>query len=156
VSTATWALVVSIFSLLVSGASFVWNVWSKFIYLKPKLRVTFYVARLFPDPHKVGQFLTLSATNQGPIECTLHNAVVRTYGQTGWGMLNPLEGFPLLTDLTKGPFSGGLPKKLAVGESFSVYFPFNAEGSSLTMFAELGSPIRSARTTGPHAPPCER
>lgn len=127
-TTADWALVVSIFSLIISLAGFVWNVWSKFIFPKPQIRVSFYVARMIPDPGNIGRFLTLSATNQGPIECTLDSAVVRTFGGTGWGLLNPMESFPARTDFSNGPFSGGLPKKLAVGESFSVHFPFNPEG----------------------------
>jgi hypothetical protein len=31
-TTADWALVISICSAIVSLASFVWNVWSKFVY----------------------------------------------------------------------------------------------------------------------------
>jgi hypothetical protein len=40
-TTADWALVISILSALLSFAGFVWNVWSKFIYPKPDLRVHF-------------------------------------------------------------------------------------------------------------------
>ncbi len=39
------------------------------------------------------------------------------------GILNPLEGFPASLEHSSGPFSGGLPKKLEIGEQFSVYFP---------------------------------
>jgi len=39
--TADWALVIGLFSLVVSVASFIWNVWSKFIYPKPVVRVSF-------------------------------------------------------------------------------------------------------------------
>ncbi|QOZ09558.1 hypothetical protein [Bradyrhizobium sp. CCBAU 51765] len=32
--TADWALIIGVFSLVVSAAGFLWNVWSKFIYPK--------------------------------------------------------------------------------------------------------------------------
>ena len=77
-------------------------------------------------------FIDLSATNHGPAEVTLHSAVAR--GRRKWfvrkpryGILNPLEGFPTVQNHTHGPFSGGLPKKLAVGEQFSAYFPITVE-----------------------------
>ena len=38
-TTADWALVVSLFSFLVALAAFVWNVWSKFIYPRAKSRL---------------------------------------------------------------------------------------------------------------------
>jgi hypothetical protein len=84
------------------------------------------------------EFLTLSATNYGPGDVTLHSAVLRHYRDGWWkswraffnkhlrrqyGMLNPLQDFPMRFDHSIGPFSGGLPKKIAVGESFSSYFP---------------------------------
>jgi hypothetical protein len=40
----------------------------------------------------------------------------------GFGILNPLHDFPARSDFTIGPFSGGLPKKVDVGEEFSLYF----------------------------------
>ena len=39
-TTADWALIISLCSLLLAMAGFVWNVWSKFIYPKPKVRVS--------------------------------------------------------------------------------------------------------------------
>ncbi len=128
---ADWAFVVSLLSCALSLGGFIWNIWSKFIYPKPKLHVTFSINRMFPDPGEVGPFLALSATNHGPIECTVTNAVASMYIKykgTDYGMLNPYEGFPLRTDHTIGPFSGGLPKKLGVGEQFTVYFPYSADG----------------------------
>jgi hypothetical protein len=41
-------------------------------------------------------------------------------------MLNPIDDLDRPNAPT-GPFGGGLPKKLAVGESFSLYFPYQDE-----------------------------
>ena len=130
-TTADWAFTVSILSLLIAMCSFVWNVWSKFIFPKPRIRITFAVMSVFPDDGQ-GDFLSLSATNYGPGEVTLHSAIVQLrrrrlfQRRLGLGILAPYND--LMRRATDGPFSGGLPKKLNIGEQFSVYFPVSLEG----------------------------
>lgn len=123
--TADWALAISLCSLLVSFAGFVWNVWSKFIYPKAKVRVSFSVNMVVDENGPSHEFLSLSATNYGPGPVTLHSAIGRAKGS--WRrrkhfIMNPLHNFPLQLDFTIGPFSGGLPNKIEPGESFSSYF----------------------------------
>jgi hypothetical protein len=139
-TTGDWALIISLCSFAVALSSFIWNVWSKFIYPKAKIRVTFQATMIF-QPNTPGhgrEFLTLSATNYGPGDVTIHSAIFQHYREGWWknwraffnkhyrrqyAVLNPLENFPMRFDHSIGPFSGGLPKKIAVGESFSSYFP---------------------------------
>jgi hypothetical protein len=128
VTTADWALVISICSAAVSLASFVWNVWSKFIYPKPAVRVSFQMMRVVTPGHSVDeQILTLIATNMGPAQVTLRTALVAYPATFPWqkyhrfSVLNPLHNYPVMNDHTVGPFGGGLPKKLEIGEQFSVY-----------------------------------
>jgi hypothetical protein len=132
VTTADWALVVSIFSLIVSLAGFVWNVWSKWIYPKPKISVRFNVMTMISPGHDAPDRLALHATNYGPGDVALQLAVARGdrslwrfWKKPRFGALNPLKGYEI--EESDGPFSGGLPKKLAVGESFSVYFTADVE-----------------------------
>ncbi len=40
-TTADWALVISICSAFLALASFIWSVWSKFIYPKARVETTF-------------------------------------------------------------------------------------------------------------------
>ena len=47
-TTADWALAVSLFSFVVALAGFVWNVWSKFIY--PRAKVRAYICLLYTSP----------------------------------------------------------------------------------------------------------
>jgi hypothetical protein len=139
-TTSDWALIISLCSFAVSAASFIWNVWSKFIYPKPKVRVTFQATFIFhPGEHDHGQeFFTLKATNFGPGDVTIQSAILRHYRKKWWkhwraffkrhyrrqyGLLNPLEDFPHRVDHSIGPYSGGLPKKIATGEDFASYFP---------------------------------
>jgi hypothetical protein len=143
-TTGDWALIISLCSFAVALGSFIWNVWSKFIYPKPRVRVSFTASIIFHPGHAdhKQEFLSLGATNLGPGDVILHSAVLRSRkrkwwrGWKGWyrrvyrfdyGMLNPLEGFPARMDHTIGPFSGGLPKKLAFAETFSSYFPHKVD-----------------------------
>ncbi|RUW01104.1 MULTISPECIES: hypothetical protein [unclassified Mesorhizobium] len=138
-TTADWALVISLMSACISAAGFVWNVWSKFIYPKAKVRTSFSVMTVISKAGESPPFLNLSATNYGPGAVTLYAAVVRPKEEQGtlpyflrtlfkvgseYGLLNPLANFPLQLDFTEGPFSGGLPKNIEVGESFSVRLGF--------------------------------
>jgi hypothetical protein len=77
VTTADWALVISICSAVVSLAGFVWNVWSKFIYPKPTVRVSFAMVQVLdPDSDDIPTVLSLSATNMGPGEVSLSKALI--------------------------------------------------------------------------------
>lgn len=126
-TTADWALIVSLFSLLIALASFVWNVWSKFIFPKPRVAVSFMLMRVIGSRPKQ-RYLTLGVTNFGPgdlvVECAIAQPRKPWYKRrVALGMLNPIDdlGNP---DRPTGPFCAGLPKKLAVGESFTLYFPY--------------------------------
>lgn len=126
VQTADWALVISLFSLVVSAASFIWNVWSKFIYPKPVLRVSFALVQIVGnDLDWVPEVLRLSATNMGPGDITLTHALVKLTGHfgvtTGFGLLSTLEDFPRHLDHRRGAFGVGFPAKVAVGETYSAY-----------------------------------
>jgi hypothetical protein len=77
---------------------------------------------------KEDEVLSLSATNMGPAPVTLH-CVLADGGKTWWrrkpkayALLNPLHNYPMQREHSVGPFGGGLPKKLDVGEQFTSYF----------------------------------
>jgi hypothetical protein len=129
-TTADWALVISIFSAVVAVASFLWNVWSKFIYPKPVLRVSFAMVTIMQQGAEDIEVLRLGATNMGPIEATLMQALIvfnrGPFTDKRYGILNVLPRAPESPDLDfEWSLGGGMaacfPKKLAVGEGFSVY-----------------------------------
>jgi len=131
-STSDYALIVSIFSATVALAGFGWNVWSKFIYPKARVKVTFYtccIMNLGPAP-PWPEFLCLSATNFGPTDVTLQNVRIAISGgrfkRTRNAVVNPIPNL-YQPEVGVGPFGGGLPKKLAVGEEHSAYFPHTAQ-----------------------------
>jgi hypothetical protein len=124
VNTADWALVISLGSVLLSLAGFIWNVWSKFIYPKPRVSCGF----LIMLGGNAGEAIAITVVNHGPMEITIKNAQLERralWNTDQFGLLFPLHNFPYVRGMTQGPFSGGLPKKLAVGDEFSLYFPPN-------------------------------
>jgi hypothetical protein len=125
-TTADWALVISICSAGVSLAGFVWNVWSKFIYPKPVVRVSFAMAQVVEQGSDyIPSVLRLSATNLGPGEVSLTQVLVEFkdhfYQSKGFGLLSTLDNYPLHQDTARGHLGAGLPAKLAVGEQYSAY-----------------------------------
>jgi hypothetical protein len=141
-TVADWALVVSLFSVCVALASLVWNVWSKFIYPKSKVQVSISAITVVQGQRVIGQGIALSATNHGPIPIVLKNALLKMKRKRlksqGWGLLQPWHNFPTLPMLSVGPFGGGLPKKLEVGEDFSVHFPHDAEAIASDDYSKIG------------------
>jgi hypothetical protein len=142
-TVADWALVISLFSVGISLASFVWNVWSKCIYPKPKVRVGFsYVTIMHSDNSSDDyELLSLSATNHGPGEVTLTHAQIRLkalpFRKRRYGILNPCSGANRPFHAAPGPFAA-LPKKIGVGEELILYLVPNHEPLSLDNYDRIG------------------
>jgi hypothetical protein len=119
---ADWALVISICSAMVSLAGFVWNVWSKFIYPKPRVSVSLqFMTMMVPSPHD--KYSVTGGENEALSAKSRRNWLRLKPAATA--VLNPLPRFPNYPgefDVTTGPFAGGLPKKVEVGDQFAVYF----------------------------------
>jgi hypothetical protein len=138
--TSDYALIVSIFSACIAIASFVWNVWSKWLYPKAKLRVSFAPIVVHygdgPTEHQP-RFLRLAMTNFGPTETMVTVTVLRFASKRPWqpgenAIVNPVTSI-YTPEIAAGPFTGGLPKKLAVGENFDLFFPYDSEFARLRM-----------------------
>lgn len=139
--TADWAIILSLFSLLISIASFVWNVWSKFIYPKPRVGVSLQLMKVFGS-NPAQRYVTLSFTNFGPGDVVINLAVAQPIKpwwrrRTPMGLLNPIDDLSQ-PDLPTGPYGGGLPKKLAIGESHILYFPYQADLFLKTALNRIG------------------
>lgn len=127
-TTADLALVVSLFSFFVSLAGFVWNVRSKIIYPRAKVRAYIAVMLIFDgDGSPARKTIQLSATNYGPTDSTLHSHQAKRRQGFLWfrrdrelALINPIAHPDSAT--TTGWVAPGFPKKLAVGEGVNVYF----------------------------------
>lgn len=139
-TTADWALILSLCSLVVAIAAFVWNVWSKFIYPKPKVRIFFAVnavvgvrnANSDGISYSSGEeILALTAWNHGPGPVVIHLAVGHKKRFRPWKeadvVFHPLHNYPQQADFSIGPFSGGLPARLDVGERHTSFLQLKNE-----------------------------
>jgi len=137
-TTSDYALVVSITSLFASFCTLIWNVWQKFIFVRPSVQVSFVLMSVLQPSddgvaHPTGQkLLLLVATNMGPGAVVLYACIAKS--RSSWwkkaliGILNPIHGDPTSAVATSlGPFSAGLPVKIDAGDSKSFYFPYNAD-----------------------------
>jgi hypothetical protein len=126
-TTADWAIIVSFASLLIAVASFVWNVWSKFIYPKPKLRVSTYIMKFVGGSFEDGlRAVTVSVTNHGPLVANVTSIVAKTSDgkpKGTYASINPYSNFPYEHYGDGEGTLRALPKKIDVGEEAYFYFP---------------------------------
>ena len=122
--TADWALVVSLLSLCVALAGFVWNVWSKFIY--PKARLQLAIGNYIDGPRdqeSTNHYIVLSAVNHGPTDATVKVIVARTHK---WHTkLTRRFQYAIIKHWgTNRPHlpSIDLPKRIVAGEQVSFFF----------------------------------
>jgi hypothetical protein len=132
-NSADYALFISITSIFVSMGALLWNVWQKFIFVKPTLQVSFGLFRVVqPDvrANPIRRLLMLTVTNMGPGPVILQLCIAKE--KKHWWKrakthptLVPIHGDPTDPDPTGiGPFSGGLPAKIDAGEVKQFYFPY--------------------------------
>lgn len=137
-TTSDYALIISLAAIVISICALIWNIWQKFIFVKPALQVSFGIYNVL-QPTVAGvaspsgyRLLCLTVTNMGPGAIVLYACIAKTKGHW-WarkklGMLNPIHGDP--TDQPPrsiGPFSSGLPTKIDAGDTKSFYFPYAKE-----------------------------
>jgi hypothetical protein len=127
VTTADWALIISLRSFLLSLFGFIWNVWSKFIYPQPKVRISAGVHLTVSPTFTSPRYVSARITNYGPGEVTITHAV----GRMRSGIFKPDLHFLWKLASSPEPWNadlpqfdafgfGMLPHKLAVGEQLSV------------------------------------
>ena len=126
------ALLISGGAVAIAVASFAWNILEKFIYVKPRLQVSFGIYSVLQGGRATKRLCNLSVTNMGPGSAILHSCIVKMSGPRFWkpqyGILNPIHGDPTNdAPISVGPFSGGLPATINSGEVKSFYFPFTSD-----------------------------
>ena len=160
-TTSDYALIISIVSIFVSIGALIWNIWQKFIFVKPALQASFGIYTVLQPGGPATErqrLLSITATNMGPGSVILHSCIARKKGhwwrRAKYGFLNPIHSDP--TDpnpRSLGPFSSGLPAKIREGEIKSFYFPFGTY-SSKKGCRRLGSMTRITETRGVGARTC--
>jgi hypothetical protein len=135
-TTRDYALIISLFSIVISVGALLWNIWQKFIFVKPNLQVSFglwYVMQhtsadvLTRSGH---QLLVLTVTNMGPGVVVLYACIGKQKARW-WtrvellATINPIHNDPPdANPMSIGPLSSGLPTKIDAGDVKSFYFPY--------------------------------
>jgi hypothetical protein len=133
-TSSDYALIISIASIFISIGALVWNVWQKFIFVKPALQVSLGIYNILqptssgsaiPSGHRL---LSLTVTNMGPGSVVLYACIVKQkahwLARATFGILNPIHGDPTgRQPISLGPFSSGLPTKIDAADTKTFYFP---------------------------------
>jgi hypothetical protein len=130
-TTADYALIISLFSATISLAGFIWNVWSKFLFPKARIRLQFAIGYITGGYQGATRptYICAFATNFGPTDISIQNFVVTfkrglfRKGQAAY--VNPIQSL-VRPEAMSGPFGGDLPKPLKVGDQHTLYFPYES------------------------------
>ena len=126
-TTADWALIVSLCSFAVALASFIWNVWSKYIYPKPKVRVALRWSYPVFDTELGNPAISATATNHGPGRLTITSLVGSAsrgaFRQSATAIIPIFPNWPHSQEVARLGATPNLPIQLSEGESITVNFP---------------------------------
>jgi hypothetical protein len=104
-------------------AGFVWNVWSKFIFPKPRIEVKISFTYAVGGSSDWPSAISLTAINHGPLEVTLKRAIgfispSFPFGKPKRAILMAYRNWPHSHAETQLGETPGLPTRLPVGEQF--------------------------------------
>ena len=113
------ALIISALSAGIALFTLGWNIYRDIV-LRPRLKITFFIGDTTPSPDARPNFVVISGTNFGPGITTVR--MVHTRKTSLWRRLRNkvINGIVL----TQGAV---LPKRLEVGESVQILFPYDKD-----------------------------
>lgn len=76
-TSSDFALLISGISLPIAMLALSWNVYEKFIFVKPRLQVSFGVVSVIQNGKVGKKLLSLSVTNLGPGPAIIHSTIAR-------------------------------------------------------------------------------
>lgn len=131
-NTADYALIISLGSFSIALAGFVWSVWQKFIYPKASVKVRFWVCCIISgngDGPPWPRYVCLTGTNHGPTDVIINTVTITILNKWPWkqpqyGVVNPIRDLSR-PEMDSWPVAGGLPRMVKVGESHSLFFPYD-------------------------------
>jgi hypothetical protein len=121
----TFALVISIVSLVLAATSLGWNIYRD-VLLKARVRIRFGIRTIITHGSEDRpDYLIVSATNHGP--GAVNVSMVQLRRTSLWRRLSRrTEHAVMIHDFTN-PLSGQLPKTLGVGETIDLLFPYERQ-----------------------------
>jgi hypothetical protein len=117
-----------VLALAISLLSLGWNVYRDVI-LKPRVKVSFGVKSIILPGKGFETHLMVDATNHGPGDVVCKGAVIRRRSRILTIFLTIFRRFPynFIVPDWENPYCTRLPKRVAVGDSVSVIFPYDRD-----------------------------
>jgi len=133
-TTADWAIIISLASFVLALSSFAWSVWATFIHPMPKARVSFQIVRTVGgQPQRVHkEAVQFSITNLGPNAMVVSQVVARTRHRL---FAKDKATSAIIFSMPNWPYEDGhdgskvrlTEKRLEVGEDHWQFFPLNKD-----------------------------
>jgi hypothetical protein len=135
-STAEFALVVSVVSVFIASLSLGWNIYRDIV-LKARVDVSFAVVTLIDQSRRDRpQYLNIKATNFGPGSVTLSTIVVKD--APIWRRLLRRPRYAIITPDYTNPLSAKLPAKIEVGDKIELLLPHDKDAFLKEQFTHVG------------------
>jgi hypothetical protein len=136
VTKENFAVLISGLSLAISIAGFIWSIFKEFIYVKPKLRVSFHSYLIYGDGGLLGRALGINVANSGPGHVVLNNCIVRI--PSGWFKRDGCGMLPNPSDVALSHVPSRFPHKMEPGDVKAFYFPLAADGFMASAVSTVG------------------
>lgn len=119
-----YSILISFAALFVSAISLGWNIYRDVI-LKPRMRVRIDISNIFSPGKVEGSSICIEGVNHGPgsIVC---NGVIGI-NRSWWEFLKDKKKYFIVIEDYTNPYSDRLPKKLEIGDSVRLLFPYQEE-----------------------------
>ena len=131
-----WAIVISIFSMLIAAFTFGWNIYRDVI-MKPRIKVSFEVIRIVHDSPIGGDTLiSLRAVNMGPGQVTISMATNRNTSL--WKKITrQTQSWVIIPSFTH-PLCFKLPHRLDMAQGAQLVFPYKEDCFLKNEFTHIG------------------
>ncbi len=135
-TTAEWALMISMFSAVVAGCALGWNIYRDVV-LKARLKVTVGIGNILAEGREPSRdYIMLEATNHGP--GTVKLETIRLQKNAKWLKFLRRTQHAVIVHDYMNPLSGKLPLTLDVGERSTYLFPFEKDCFLSGEFTHVG------------------
>ena len=137
------AIIISVFSVLVAAFSLGWNIYRDVI-IKAKVVVSIDKSRIISTSGSSPDYIAIKATNHGPGPIILNTISLKETSLSKWYF--NLQKYAVLMYDFENPYTDHLPKKLEVGESLNLFFPYDKDCFLRESFTHIGITDSFGRT----------
>jgi len=120
----SYSFLISLGALIVSVFSLGWNFYRDVI-LKPRMRVRISISNIVSSEKLEGTFVSIEGVNHGP-GAIICNGIVGRF-KPWWKFSKEKKNYFIVIEDYTNPYSDRFPKRLEVGDSVRLLFPYKKE-----------------------------